>query len=403
MNQIFIGRQAIFDRRLQVNAHELLFRAAIGPAADPLDNCAATASVIVNAFIEFDVERIVGPHRAFINVDREFLLDMRPVPLPPARVVLEILETTRVDDEVVAAVRSLRAAGFGIALDDFAFDPAWLPLLDEADIVKVDVRAQPIDELPGLLEPLRRRPLELLAEKVETLDEYDTLRDLGFHYFQGYFLQRPHLIKGRQVPLGRIHTLRLVAELSRAEPDISTIEGLIGQDASLCYKLLRSVNSAMFGLPQRVDSVRRAIMLLGTGAIARWASMLALGALSDRPSELLQVALVRARTCELLARAAGVPGADTYFTVGLLSTIDALLEMDMAEALASLPLNDDVAAALLHRHGPLGEALACAIACERWNLDGHVFHTLGQATINGAYAEALMWSTDASACGALAA
>lgn len=403
MNRVFLGRQAIFDRRLRVCAHELLFRSGATTGAGLLDDTQATASVIVNAFVEFDIERIIGPNRAFINVDRDFLLDARPVPLPRSRVVLEVLETVTVDDELVAAVRALRASGFGIALDDFVFDPAWEPLLDLAHIVKVDVRAMPLDVLRAKVEGLRRRPLELLAEKVETHDEYEALRELGFHYFQGYFLERPQVMQGRQVPIGRLQAIRLLAELTKADPDIARVELLIGQDANLSHKLLRSVNSAMFALPQRVTSLRQAIRLLGTTAIARWASMVALSSLSDKPSELLQKALVRARTCELIAQAAGERSPDTYFTVGLLSTLDALLEMEMAQALADLPLGDDVTGALVRRDGALGQALACAVASERWQLDALHFKSLGPLEINAAFAEALAWSMEASGMVAQAA
>lgn len=397
MDRVFLGRQAIFDRQLRVNAYELLFRSGATASAGKLDDTEATASVIVNAFVEFDIERIIGPHRAFINVDRGFLLDARPVPLPPNRVMLEILETVTVDDELVAAVKALRDDGFGIALDDFEFDPAWEPLLDIAHIVKVDVRAVPPAELSARVKKLQERPIELLAEKVETHEEYEALMNMGFHYFQGYFLERPQVVQGKRVPLGRLQAVRLLAELSSAEPDINRVEMLIAQDANLSYKLLRSVNSAMFALPRRVESLRQAILLLGTGAIARWASMVALSSLSDKPGELLLAALVRARTCELLARAAGDSTPDAYFTTGLLSTLDALLEMDMTDALSTLPLSDAVTAALLKREGRLGEALSCVIASERWEFDAVRFQSLGPAEVNEAFAAALAWSMEVSA------
>lgn len=396
MDHVLLGRQAIFDRQTRVCAYELLFRGEGAGDAVPLDTTQVTASVIVNAFVEFDVGRLIGPHRAFINVDDDFLRDGRPVPLPSERVVLEILETTTVDDEIVAAVRSLREAGFGIALDDFGFEPSWDPLLDLADVVKVDVRQHPIETLPARLDTLHGRPLQWLAEKVETREEYEALRDLGFDCFQGFFLERPLVIEGRRVPLAQLQAVRLLSELTKPDPDLRRLELLIGQDANLSHKLLRSVNSAMFALPHRVRSLREAIRLVGTHAIARWASMVALGALSTKPNALLQAALVRARTCELLARAASQAAPETYFMVGLLSMLDALLDVDMAEAVAGLPLDDEVAAALVHHTGPLGDALRCAIDSERWRPDGLCFGTLGPMDVNAAYVDALVWSAEAS-------
>ncbi len=396
MNRVLLGRQAIFDRQTRVCAYELLFRGDRVGRAAPVDDTFATASVIVNAFVEFDVARLIGPHRAFINVDHDFLRDGRPVPLPSDRVVLEILETTVVDDEVIAAVRNLRDAGFGIALDDFAFSPDWDPLLDLAHLVKVDVRAQPLETLPARLEALRHRPVQLLAEKVETRDEYEALRDLGFHYFQGFFLERPEVLEGRRTPVAQMQAMRLLSELMKENPRLDAIEQLIAQDVTLSHKLLRSVNSAMFALPYRVRSLREAVRLVGISAIARWASMLTLGALSDKPAAVVQTALVRARTCELLARATGDPAPDTYFMVGLLSMLDVLLDVSMADAVTGLPFDEEVVGALVARSGPLGDALCCALASERCRPEGLRFRTLGPAEINAAYVEALAWSAEAS-------
>ncbi len=396
MDRVLLGRQAIFDRHTRICAYELLFRGEGITPSMPVDGTFATASVIVNAFVEFDVARLIGPHRAFINVDHEFLRDGRPVPLPSNRVVLEILESTVVDAEVIASVRSLREAGFGIALDDFAFKPEWDPLLDLAHLVKVDVREQRLETLPARLEALRGRPLQLLAEKVETRAEYEALRELGFHYFQGFFLERPEVLEGRRMPVSQLQAVRLLAELMKENPVLDHIERLIAQDVALSHKLLRSVNSAMFALPYRVRSLREAVRLVGISAIARWASMLTLGALSDKPKALMQTALVRARTCELLARATGDAAPDTYFMVGLLSMLDVLLDVSMADAVAGLPFDEEIVGALVERSGPLGTALRCAIASERCRPEDLHFRTLGPVEVNAAYVEALTWSAEAS-------
>jgi EAL and modified HD-GYP domain-containing signal transduction protein len=393
--QALVGRQPIFDRRLEVYAYELLFRP--GPQEDRslVDDNQATARVIVDAVLSFGLERLAGPHRVFINVNADFLLDERPLPLPPERVVLEVLETVRVDDSVIDAVRALRARGFGIALDDFVYEASWEPLLEAAHFVKVDVRALDAPAVEALFQRLQGRGLRLLAEKVETEEEFERLRDLGFEYFQGYFLERPLVVTGQRVASSRLPVLRLLAVLQDPEVDVREVERAVAQDVRLSYKLLQSINSAMFGLPRAVESLREAVVHLGLNTVSRWASLIALAGFDDRPSELIVTSLVRARLCELLARAAREPSPHAYFSTGLLSTLDALMRSDMETVLASLPLADDVRRALLAREGRLGEALRCAVACEQLDQDAIAFAGLPFATISAAYADALVWSLEA--------
>lgn len=301
----------------------------------------------------------------------------------------------KVDRDLVDAVTRLAAKGYTIALDDFSYHPSWQPLVDIAHIVKLDVMALSMNELEEHLGLLRRDGLRMLAEKVETAEQYEQLKAMGFDYFQGYFLARPMVMRGRRTPADRTTILRLLSRLNDPKSDITGIEDLISRDVSLNYKLLRYINSALFSLPRRVDSTRTAIALLGLVNIRRWASLIAMSGFNDRPGDLLGIALVRARMCQNLAEAAGLPNPEGHFTVGLFSALDTLLDMPMEEVVKELPLGDDIVSALLHRQGPGGATLACALAYENQDWDHVALASLEARAIREAYLSAVAWATRA--------
>ena len=235
MDDVFLGRQTIFTREVGVYAYELLFRSGRANDAGFTDGDRATSEVTLSAFTDIGLERVVRHHQAFINVTREFLLNERSLPLPPERVVLEILEDVEVDEELVKAVMDLSSQGFRIALDDFVYDDRWQPLLEVADIIKVDVRAlgtRVVEEHARILQPYGHK---LLAEKVETQEEFDTLAAMGFDYFQGYFLSRPQVMSGKRLSASKLPVLQLLAVLQDANIDVKYVEKLVSQDVSLSY------------------------------------------------------------------------------------------------------------------------------------------------------------------------
>ncbi len=388
MSEALIGRQPIYDRRLGVVGYELLFRRA-GEGQAVVDGNQATSQVIVNTFIEIGLDVLVGEHLAFINFTADLLLASDRLTLPPDRVVIEVLEDVEARPEIVDRLQALAARGYTIALDDVvAYDAALEPLLDVAQVVKVDVLATDRARLPGLVDRLRRRGRRLIAEKVETQQDFDALRALGFDYFQGYFFARPDLVRQHRSPGNRAALLFLLAKLQDREVDFRELERIIAWDVTLSYKLLRFINSAYYALPSRVDSIRQAIALLGTRTVATWVTLLVMAGVDDKPRELMTTALVRATMCERLGRARGADDPDRFFMVGLLSVLDALLDQPMAAIVASLPLADDVAGALVAREGSLGEALVSTLAYERgqWErLDARAFPPglLRQAFLDG--------------------
>ncbi len=394
MRDIFIGRQPICNRKLEVLAYELLYRHSEVNSAVMDDGDAASSQTIFSALMDFGLDRLVGPHKAFINLTRNVLLGESVKALPPDKVVLEILEDIEVNAPIVAAVDELSALGFRIALDDFVFDESWRPLVERADIIKLDVLALTRDELVEHVSALREYPVILLAEKVETQDCFEFCRELGFDYFQGNFFCRPKVIQGKALPSQRLGTLRLMASLSNPATTMDDVERMISQDVGLSYRLMRYINSAFFNIPQQVDSVRHALVMLGSKSIKQWATLISMYESSDKPHQLIVTAMVRARMCELLAEAHDYEGQDGYFTVGLFSLLDAMLDAPMEQALEALPLSDGIRQALLEHEGTFGDVLGCVLAFEAGAWDVVQAHDLPAETIQTAFTDAVAWVDD---------
>ncbi len=399
MSDIFIGRQPIYDRRQKVYAYELLFRSEQRNVAEFVDGDRATSDVIVNTFMEIGLDNIVGDKLAFINLTRAFFVDENTISLPRDRVVLELLEDIEADADVVAGVTRLRKQGYAIALDDFIYRESLQALVELADIIKIDIMALSEEEIREHVAQLRRHPLRLLAEKVETREEFELCRELGFDYFQGYFFAQPRIIRGRSLPNNRLATLKLLSRLQ--DPDITPgeLEELIVQDVAFSFRILRYVNSAAVALPRKIDSIQQAVVILGLSALRAWTTLLAMSRIDDKPAELVVTAMIRARMAENLARARKEPDPDAYFTVGLFSALDALMDNTMEEILTQLPLADHIAEALLRHSGPHGKALKCVLAYERGDWENIHCDALDTDEIRQAYLSAVQWAT--STCKAL--
>lgn len=392
MQDIFIGRQPIFDRDLQVYAYELLFRSGTENRAGEFDGDQATSQVIVNAFIEIGLDQIVGDQPAFINLTRSFVTSSAPLPFPKDRVVLEVLEDIHPDAEVVAGARALAAQGYTLALDDFVFNENLRPLIELAHIVKIDLMSLSRAELDEHVRMLRGYPVKLLAEKIETQEEFEHCKALGFDYFQGYFLSRPNVVQSQQLPPNRLAVLQLLSKLQNPDVDAGEIEGLISHDIALSYKLLRYINSAFFALPRKIDSIRQAVVYLGTQSIKTWVTLLVVAGLGNKPAELVIQAMQRAKMCELLAQTAKRPHTEAYFTVGLFSLLEALMDTPLPKILESLPFTEDIRAALLKQEGPYGEALTCVIAYEKGDFNRAWFDRLAPSQMTDAYLASARWA-----------
>ncbi|MBZ4192886.1 MAG: HDOD domain-containing protein [Candidatus Contendobacter sp.] len=390
MKEIYFARQSIYDRKLQIAGYELFYRHAEGDStAQFLDAEAATSQVVLNTVTEVGLERVVGIHKAFINIARDFVLDGHLTHFTLPQLVFEIAGDIAVDEPLIQALRDLHQHGYHFVLDDYEDNEAYRALLDIADYVKIDLLTTPEDEVRRLVPLLRQHQIALMAERIETQSIQDFCQSLEFDYFQGHHFSQPKLLKFNSVSTNQLAVLQLLSKLYHPKVEIRNIETLISQDVALTYKLLRYINSAYFSLPRRVESIQRAIMLLGIKNIRSWATLISLASLDDHRNDLITVALERAKMCELLAEATGFKQRETGFTVGLLSVLDAMTQAPMEVLLAALPLDEEINQALLTHKGPLGRILACTLAYER--CDWESLDTLGLDSnqINDAYLTAL--------------
>ncbi len=367
---VLLARQPILDAASAVHGHELLFRRPDGSGWPIDDEAQATAQVVLAAFADLSLSAVAGSARAWVNVPRSFLLGVDLCVLPADRVVLELLERDEVDDLYVRRVAALVADGYRVALDDFTWRPEVLPLLEHATYVKLDLRELGVAGMAECVELLAPYDVTLVAEKVETADERDACLALGIGLFQGYFFERPRLVRGRPAPPSALARLRTATGLPVDAP-FEQVEELVLLDPGLVVRLLRYINSAALGLRHPVASVRQALMLVGTRTVRQWILLLHLGALGAAQPAVLGAALVRARLCATLVRDRGPAAADSAFVTGLLSVCDALLERPLDEVVGDLPLASEVRDALLDRRGPLGEVLRTAVDLERGAFPPH--------------------------------
>jgi EAL and modified HD-GYP domain-containing signal transduction protein len=392
--EIFVGRQPIYTQQLAVFAYELLFRSGETQYADVIDGNQATARVLVNTFLELGLDTLVGSKRAFINLTRDFLLQDYSQVFPADRVVLEVLENVAVDADVLAALRHFSAQGYIIALDDFFYQEHLRPLIELADIIKIDVLASGRTTVAEHVKLLRQYDVQLLAEKVETQDDFLYYKTLGFEYFQGYFFCRPDVVKGQRSPTNRLVILELLAKLQSPKTTFRELEALISRDVSLSYKVLRAANAAIYTQAHKVDSIQQALRLVGLTAITNIVSLFLLANIDDKPHELLITAMIRAKMCEQLAKLMQQSNSATFFTVGLLSVLDAFIDRPMPDILPTLPLADEIVEALLAHAGMLGATLRCVLAYEQG--DWEVVQHLGcpRDLVVKTYLEALTWATE---------
>lgn len=393
----FVARQPIFDRDERVFGYELLFRNGTEQAFQG-DIDAAARSTLDSSLL-FGIDTLCDHRRAFINCTREVLLNDMVTLLPPTLAVVEILESIEVDNEIISACQRLRSAGYLIALDDFTADDARESLFPLTDIIKVDLRATTRAERVDMMRSLGASH-SMLAEKVETQEEFrETLRD-GFHYFQGFFFRRPELMKTRDIPACQLNYLRMLAMVSRPTLDLKEIERAIKGEASVCYRLLRYLNSPVFAFHNNIHSVRHALGMLGEREIRRWVRLVAtLSAGKGKSSELVFSALIRARFCELLSPRLGAGDSD-LFLIGLLSLMDVIMQIPMAQILESVPVDQESKAALLGS-GPLYPIYRLMLAQEAgaWEDAANISALLGlpSGEVAEAYFNAVVWARNLSA------
>lgn len=359
----YVARQPILDRDERVFGYELLFRSGLENAFIGTDFDTASRSTLDSSLL-MGMDVLCDGKRAFVNCTRDTLIKGLVTLLPPHSTVAEILENVPPDPDVLAACQRLKGEGYLIALDDFVANDQRAPLADIADIIKVDLRLTTLDQRDALVKRHSPRACRMLAEKVETQEEFVASRNQGFFYFQGYFFRKPEVLTVRDLPANRVNYLRMLQAVSHADLDVQGLERLIKGEASICYRLLRYLNSSVFGFKSEIHSVRHALSILGEREVRRWVRLVAaVGAGQDKTSDLVLSTLVRARFCELLAPL--VPhGESDLFLLGLLSLMDAMLDVPMAEVLEKVPLDRETKAVLLGLPSPLRPVYQLMLAHE---------------------------------------
>jgi len=396
MGTALVARQSIYDKGLNVFAYELLFRpgeANESQVGTEFDGDKATSTVLLNTFSDIGLEKVVEDKLAFINFTRNLLLTELLEILPSERVVVEILEDVEVDQELIAHVKKLSSLGYTIALDDFVFRDDLQELVDLADIIKLDVfNATPAD-IEQQVKQISSFKGKLLAEKIETHEIFEVCKELGFDYFQGYFLSKPNLIKGSSAQASRVITLKLLGELQLPSIDVTDIVKTVRQDPMLSYKLLKIINAASFGVTRNVESIREAVVMLGISKIRNWATLIALASVDGKPHDQLVAAMARAKMCEILAEHLKLMDTTPYFALGMFSMLDALLDMPIDEVLKELPLSDELKQAIQHQQGKMGQMLANIIAFDRGDWDSvRAEPTLNESLYQQAYLSGLEWA-----------
>ncbi len=392
-DELMMAQQPIFDRHKSLFGYELLFRGDREDLANFDNPEVATSQVIVNLCIGISELEVQTRQPFFINMTTDLVLSDAFFPISPDTVYIEILEDQSITPEFVSAVQRWYEKGFRFVLDDYHFSPSYDPLLPFMSMVKVDVLSTPPNTVLKEIEALKQRRIKLVAEKVENQDMFQQCLDLGFEYYQGYYLSRPEIVKGKKIEADVQSALNLVNMLQNESVCIGAVAQLVGQHPTLSYQMLRLLNSPVVGLTKNVESIKEAVVYLGLEQLKRWSMLITLSSQKCSNPEILKMLLIRAKCCELLAAQSKSVSADQAFTVGLISGMDRILQISQQELLKQIALNGELQSAILEYKGPLGRILfsVTSIEEERWDRIAQLPNKV-RGYLNVAFFEALQWA-----------
>lgn len=374
---IYVARQPVFTADKEIFAYELLFRLGFENMFPQVNGDTATSAVLTNTFFSFGLNEILGGKPGLINFTRKLILQRIPLFFPKEHIIIEVLEDVEPDPEVIQALEEFQARGFRIALDDFIYDKKFIPMLEVCSIIKFDVMLTPLDTLAPLASRLKAAyPVTLLAEKIETYQTFVQAREMGFELFQGYFFARPEILAQKEISTNQITKFKLIDEAGRTDPDLGKLETLIKRDVSVSFKLLKFMNSVYFLRPAPIDTIKEAILVLGITELRKFISLVVLSDLNEeKPSELIRLAVIRARMCELCGTVLKTRFCtEELFTIGLFSAIDAILDMPMYLVLEQLAFSEKIAHALLGFDRQFNQILTLVKGFEKGNWDHRLYH-----------------------------
>lgn len=356
--EVFVARQPIFDRNMNVYGYELLYRRSMNNFYEGSDDNKSTAELISNSFFALHFNELTEGKRAFINFSEEMLIKEIPLLLPNDLITVEILERVENSEQLTETCKRLNQAGYMMALDDFVFNDSFIPIIDEVDMIKIEFPIISYEEQKDLIKKYHKK-VKFLAEKVETREEYQLALDMGYDFFQGYFFSKPVILKGKDIPSINSNLIRIIMELKEENPDYQKITEIIEEDIGLSYKLLRMVNTVFFGARSQIHSLKTALVRVGIEEIRKWIYLLMLQDIQNiENKELIKNSLIRAKMMELLAKEKAIKNRHfEFFITGQFSSIDVLLNQKMEDIVESLSLTDNVRDALLGKENEISACL----------------------------------------------
>ncbi|PHR50699.1 HDOD domain-containing protein [Cycloclasticus sp.] len=387
MRHFSFARQPILNRSLELHAYEFLYR----PIKDEKQQAhSLTAEVVASSALDLGLQKAANNHFVFINISYEDLFSPLIEALPSEQVILELLEDIQPDAKLIERAQELSNKGFSFALDDFVYSPDWDPLIELASIIKFDLTVTSIEVNKALIEKLQPCAIQFLAEKIETFDEFNAYKQIGCELFQGYFFSKPELMQGRTVSASTLAITQLLADINQPDISVTELVNTIEKDPNLTHMLLKYLNSASFSFKNPIEQIQQAIVILGIDETKKWVTLISLRSIPSKPLELIKHALVRAKLAEHIALEKTKAHPSSFFLMGLLSTLDALLDMTMKEALKLMPLKSEIIDALVEQKGEMGEVLKIIIKHEQ-----QLNWPIGDNYSND-YLKACQWADDAS-------
>lgn len=396
----YAARQPILDVNKNLYAYELLFRDGVDNVFPSIDEDEATSRIIEGSQFSLGIEHLTGNKPAFINFTLDTILKNYPTMVPPNSLVVEILETVQPGKKLLESVKELKNLGYVIALDDYEHKPVWRHFFPFIDLIKIDLRAMSFKEIEQVIRDIRDFPdIKLLAEKVETSEEFEQCKKLGFQYFQGYFFSKPELVKTKTLSPGQLTLAELLYETSTAEINLPKVTNIFERDINLSYKLLRYTNSVTFKRRAEISTIKQALVVLGKNELKKFLSLLFTASISDdKPVELLNLAMVRARFCENLASLEGSADSSMAFLTGMMSLIDAILDQSIETIMEQLPLSAEIKEALINKKGILADYLNLALAYEQGDWESEqaieVQLKLAKEQVPATYSNAINWAAE---------
>lgn len=393
---IFVARQPILDRNKDLYAYELLFRSGKSGAFPNIDGNTATTSLLSSSFFTIGIDKLTGGKLAFINFTEDLIKEGTPLLFPNKKLMVEILEDVEPNEQILSSCKELKEKGYLLALDDFVYSKKFDKLIELSDIIKIDFRLTPLDTIEEMVPSLEKSGCKLLAEKIETHEEFEKACSLGFDYFQGYFFAKPEVVADKDLSSSQLTMMQLISSANSDEFDIAGLEEIVSLDVSTSYKLITYLNSPHFGRIQPISSIRQAISFLGEKGFKLFISLIATTNLAaDKPQELVKMSIIRARFLELVGNREKINGNE-LFLLGLFSKVDAMLDKSMDEILLQLPIAPDIKEALQVRAGSLFIYLRLVEAYEsgNWLAFQYVIKrtSLTETEITEFYIEALEWA-----------